>query len=139
MNLGEAPKIMHEPVSYLANLFSHEHVKFQYVHENEIDNSLFQVATTFQEAIGKISDLEIKSHLYKFQKDIKRRTPREREDKLKTKQDLEKEKREEEAREHAARSDVVVGAQPKNKGKGVLEGPLIPSLTTMEDILEKGT
>ena len=41
MNLGEASKIMHDPVAYLANLFTHEHVKFQYVHENDPDDSMF--------------------------------------------------------------------------------------------------
>ena len=28
MSLGEAPKRMHDPATYLANLFAHEHVKF---------------------------------------------------------------------------------------------------------------
>ena len=36
MNLGEAFKGMHDPVAYLDDLFAHEHVKFQYVHESEI-------------------------------------------------------------------------------------------------------
>ena len=138
MNLGEAYKRMHDPVAYLANLFAHEHVKFQYVHENDPDDSLFRVAYTFQEAIGKISDLETNSHLYKFQKDLKRRILWEREDKLEIKQDVEKEKREEEVREHAERSTAAVAAQPKDKGKGVLEVPSSPSLTTMEDMSEKG-
>ena len=35
MNLGEASKRMHDLVAYLAHLFAHEHVKFQYVHEND--------------------------------------------------------------------------------------------------------
>ena len=98
-------------------------VKFQYVHQNQLDDSMFRVATTFQEAIGKITDPEIKSHLYMFQKDLKRINMREREDKLRIKQDLEKRKREEEVTEHAARFAVAFAAQPENKGKGVLEGP----------------
>ena len=129
---------MHDLVAYLANLFAHEHVKFQYVHQNEPDDSMFRAAITFQEAIDKIIDPELKSHLYLFQKNLKRRTLREREDKLRIKEDLEKQKREEEAREHATRFVVVVPTQPKNKGKGVLEGPSSPSLTTIEDMSEKG-
>ena len=57
MNLVEAYKTMHDPVAYLANLFAHEHVKFQYVHQNQPDDSMLRVATTFQEAIGKITNL----------------------------------------------------------------------------------
>ena len=51
---------------------------------------------------------------------------------------FEKEKREEEAREHAARFATAVGAQSENKGIGFLEGPLSPSLTAIEDMSEKG-
>ena len=51
---------------------------------------------------------------------------------------FENEKREEEAREHAARSAAAVAAQPMDKGKDVLEGPSSPSLTTIEDMSEKG-
>ena len=56
MNLGEAFKRMHDPIGYLANLFAHEHLKLQYVHENEPDDSMLQGPTTLQEAIGKMSD-----------------------------------------------------------------------------------
>ena len=51
---------------------------------------------------------------------------------------FEKEKREEKAREHAARSTATVGAQYENKGTGVLEGPLSPSLIAIEDMSLKG-
>ena len=40
MSLGEVFKRMHDPVAFLHNLFAHEHVKFQYVHENEPDDSM---------------------------------------------------------------------------------------------------
>ena len=138
MSLGEASKRMHDPVAYLANLFVHEHVKFQYVHQNEPDDSIFREAITFHEAIDKITEPKINSHMYLFQNHLKKRTLREREDKLEIKQDLEKEKREEEMREHVARSVVDVVAQPKNKGRGVIESPWSPSLTIMEDMSEKG-
>ena len=32
MNLGEAHKRMHDPKSYLANLFVQQHARFQYAH-----------------------------------------------------------------------------------------------------------
>ena len=52
MNLGEAFKIMHDPVGYLVNFFSHEHLKFQYIHENEPDDSMFQGAIKFSGGNG---------------------------------------------------------------------------------------
>ena len=32
---------MHNLVAYLAIIFAHEHVKFQYVHENDPNDSMF--------------------------------------------------------------------------------------------------
>ena len=69
---------------------------------------------------------------------MKRITLRERGDKLKIKQDLEKEKMKQEGREHVASFVVSFVAQPKDKGKGVLEGSSSASITTMEDKLQKG-
>ena len=51
---------------------------------------------------------------------------------------IEKEKREKEAREHATRFAAIVVAQYEKKGTGVLQGQLISSLTTMEDMSKKG-
>ena len=99
MNLGEASKRMHDPIFYLANLFTHEHVRFHYAHENDHDDSMFSQAINFLEEISKITDPDTKAHMYQYQKDLKIKTLRERGDKLKIKQDLEKEKMEEEARE----------------------------------------
>ena len=41
MNLGEASKRMHDPMAYLSTLFGHEHIKFNYVHESDPDDSMF--------------------------------------------------------------------------------------------------
>ena len=76
--------------------------------------------------------------MYQYQKVLKTRTLREIRDKLKIKQDLEKEKTEQEVREHATSSTAALIAQPKDKGKGVLEGSSIPFITKMEDTLQKG-
>ena len=56
MSLREVFKRMHDPVGFFHNVFAQEHVKFQYVHENEPDDSMMQGASTFQEVIRKISD-----------------------------------------------------------------------------------
>ena len=47
MSLGEVFKRMHDPVHFLHNLFAHEHAKFQYVHENEPNDSMMQGDTNF--------------------------------------------------------------------------------------------
>ena len=88
MYLGEASKRMHEPMFYLVNPFAHEHVIFHYVHENYPDDSMFQEATNFKEVMNKITDLNTKSYMYKYDKDIKIWIFHERGDKLKIKQDL---------------------------------------------------
>ena len=99
---------------------------------------MMQGASTFQEVIRKISIPETKSHQYVYENDLKRRILLERANKLELKQDLDKEKTKQEAREYLERSTVVVVARSKDKGKGVLKGPSSPSLRRMEDMLEKG-
>ena len=76
---------MHDPVAYLAGLFAHEHVKFQYIHENDLDDSMFRGAANFQEVMDKITDPETKSHMYQYQNDLKTRIVRERGYQLKIK------------------------------------------------------
>ena len=88
--------------------------------------------------MDKISDLETNSHLYQYQKDLKTRIVQERGDKLKIKQDLEKEKTKQEVREDTSSSVVALVAQPKDKGKHVLEGSSSCCISTMEDTLQKG-
>ena len=56
MNLGEAPKRMHDPKYYLANLFAHEHAKSHYVHEDDPNDSMFIATVYFREAMEKIED-----------------------------------------------------------------------------------
>ena len=128
---------MHDSMAYLANLFAHEHVKFHYVHESDPDDPMFRGATNFQEAMSKITDPDTKSHLYKYQKGLKIRVLHERGDKLKIKQDLQKEKNEKEAREQEASSISILASQTKDKGKGILDGPPNNHLVSMEDTLQK--
>ena len=89
---------------------------------------MFQGVTNFQEAMGKIIDPDTKSHLYQYQKNLKIRNLLERGDKLKIKWNLQKEKTKEEARESVASSSATHAAQPKDKGKGILDGPSTPGI-----------
>ena len=99
---------------------------------------MFQGATNFQEAMDKIIDPEAKLYLYKYQKDLKTRIVRERGDKLKIKEDLQKEKTKQEVREDATSYVVALVAQLKAKGKRVLQGSSSFCIGTMEDTLQKG-
>ena len=62
---------MHDPKSYLASLFVQEQAKFQYSHEKQPNDSIYRVAIEFQEALKKITDPDVKSHVFKYQKDLK--------------------------------------------------------------------
>ena len=65
MDLGEAPKMMHDPKSYLASDFVQEHAKIQYAHKNELDDSIYK--TTI---LSRIVDPNVKAHIFKYQKDL---------------------------------------------------------------------
>ena len=88
MNLGEAFKRMHDPISFLENLFAHEHARFQYAHENDPDDSMLRETIYFWEAMNKMTNTNVKSHVYMYQKDLKIRILHEMEAKLKIKEDL---------------------------------------------------
>ena len=47
MNLGEPPKRMHDPKSYLANLFAHERAKSHYVYEDGPEDSILREVVDF--------------------------------------------------------------------------------------------
>ena len=138
MNMGEAFERMHDPIRYLVDLFSHEHLKLQYVHENELDDSMFQGANNYKHEMHKITGPERKLILYKYQKEVKTKKFGERGDKLKIKEDLQKEKTEQEVGEDATSYVVALVAQPKAKGKFVLQGSSSFCIGTMDDTLQKG-
>ena len=71
INLREAPKRMHDPKSYMSNLFVQEHAKFQYAHQDEPDDSIYRAANDFQEALSNIFNPNVKAHVLKYQKDLK--------------------------------------------------------------------
>ena len=71
MKLGEAPKRMHDPKSYLASLFVQEHGRFQYAHRDEPDDLIYKETIGFLEALHNIAYPNVKSHVFKYQKDLK--------------------------------------------------------------------
>ena len=71
MNLGEVVKRMHDPQDFLAILFAQEKAKFNYTHEYFLDDSMYREFVDFREALEKITVPEAKSHVFKYQKEMK--------------------------------------------------------------------
>ena len=62
---------MHDPKDYLASLFPKKRDKFHYTHEKLPDDSIYREAIDFREELENITDLEVKAHVAKYQKDLK--------------------------------------------------------------------
>ena len=70
MNLGEAPKRMHDPKSYLDSHFVQEHARIQYAHQDEPDDSIYREAIDFQDILSRIYDLNVKDLIFKYENDL---------------------------------------------------------------------
>ena len=66
MNLGEVPKRMHDPKSYLASHLVQVHSKIQYTHQNEPDDSVYRETIDFQKVLSRITDPNVKAHIFKY-------------------------------------------------------------------------
>ena len=71
MKLGEAVKRMHDPKAFLASIFAQEKDKFNYTHEYQLDDSMYREFVDFREAVENIIVPEVKSHVFKYQKEMK--------------------------------------------------------------------
>ena len=74
MKLGEASKRMHDPKAFLVSLFAQEKAKFNYTHEYFPNDSMYMGFVDFRQTLHKITDPEVKSHVFKYQKEIKETT-----------------------------------------------------------------
>ena len=75
MKLGEAVKRMHDPKALLAILFAQEKAKLNYTHEYfPNDSTVYRAFVYFWEALENIIVPELKSHVFKYQKEIKEST-----------------------------------------------------------------
>ena len=102
MKLGEAVKRMHDPKAFLASLFAQEKAKFNYTHEDLPDDSMYRAFVDFREALEKIADPEVKSHVFKYQKEIKEFTLHFIKLKFEEEEKVVRENMEREARQQAA-------------------------------------
>ena len=112
MKLGEAGKRMHDPKDFLASLFSQEKAKlnytlskkakFNYTHKDLSDDSMCRAFFDFQEAVENIIVSEVKSHVFKYQKEMKEFTLHFRKLKFEAEEKVHRENMEREARQQAA-------------------------------------
>ena len=64
MNLGEAPKRMHDPQGLLENHFLQEHTKIGYAHQEIPDDSIYIGANNFSDIVSMISIPMWKTHIF---------------------------------------------------------------------------
>ena len=139
MNLGEAPKRMHDPKAYLASLFSQERAKFHYTLEDLPDDSIDRGAIDFREELENITDPEVRAHVDKYQKYIKQTTLHFRKLKFDAEDKTHMENMEKEARQQeTTNSSSVSASQPKDKGKSVMETDVIAHSSQLDEVRHKG-
>ena len=71
MNLGEAPKRMHDPKAFLANQLMQDHMKIMYVHQEIPDDSIYRGAKHFSEVVRRIPTPQEKIVIFQYQKELK--------------------------------------------------------------------
>ena len=71
LNLGDAPRRMHDPKSILDYHFTHKHMKSTYVHQTTPDDSIYQGDNSFFEVVNITSSLEEKNFIFQYQQELK--------------------------------------------------------------------
>ena len=71
LNIGEAPKRMHDPKSFLVNHFTQEHMKSSYVHQTTPDDSIYHGVDSFFEVLNMNSSEDEKRFIFQYQQEVK--------------------------------------------------------------------
>ena len=66
LKLRESPKRMHDPMSFLTNHFTQEHMKTGYSHQKDPDDSIYQGAKEFSEVVTNITTPNEKSFIFQY-------------------------------------------------------------------------
>ena len=123
MNVGEAPKRMHDPKSSLASHFVQEHARIQYAHQDELDDSIYREAIDFQEVLSSIVDPNFKARVFQYQKDLNIYVLHFKQVKLTLEENILRKNLEKEDKEQVTISSFSLSSKSKYKGKVVLEIP----------------
>ena len=99
---------MHDPKAYLESVFAQERVKFHYTHEDLPDDSIYRVAIDFHEELENITDLEVRAHVAKYQKDLKQTTLHLKKLKFDAEDKIHKENMEKEARQQTTTTSFSI-------------------------------
>ena len=113
MNLGEAPKRMHDPKSYLASHFVQEHQRIQYAHQGERNDSIYRENINFLEVLIRIVDPNVKAHIFKYQKVLKIYVLHFRQVKLVVEENIQKQNLKKEVKEKAPSSSSDLESKSK--------------------------
>ena len=70
LKLVEAPKIMHDPKSFLVNHFTQEHMKTCYTHQKDPNDSIYQGDKDFSEVVRRITSPDEKRFIFQHQHEI---------------------------------------------------------------------
>ena len=111
---------MHDPNAFLVSLFAQEKDKLNYTHEDFRDDSMYRDFVYFWQAIDNITYREVKSLVFKCQKEIKEITLCERRSEFEAEDKLDRENMEIEARQKDKTASSS-SLQLKEKGKDVIE------------------
>ena len=84
---------------FLLAFFSQEKAKLNYTHEYLLDDSMYRGFVDFRQGMDKITDPEVKSLVFKCQKEIKEITLCERRSEFEAEDKLDRENMEREARQ----------------------------------------
>ena len=128
---------MHDPKAYLANLFGQECAKFQYSHEDQLDDYIYRVPIDFQESLGNIIDRYVKDHVFKYRKDLKESTLHFRKVKLAIEENLHRQNIEKESQDQVEISSAALVSQSNDSGKVVMETPMRTQPSQMLETLHK--
>ena len=140
MKLGEAYKRMRDPNAFLVSLFYQEKAKLNYTHEDFPNDSMYRGFVDFRQALDKITDPEVKSHVFKYQKEIKETTLCKRRSKFEAEDKLDKENMEREAREARQQGTIAssLALQSKEKGKAAIETYGSGQYSQEMEVLQRG-
>ena len=75
MKLGVASKRKHDPKGFLSAHFKQHHVKIDYVHEENLDDSIYQAVKTFSEVLARAKRKDEQNLILQYQHEIKTRVP----------------------------------------------------------------
>ena len=119
LKLGFSSKRRHDPKGFLNVHFKQYHIKIAYVHEELLDDFIYQGVNTFSEVLAKAKSKDEKSHILQNQKELKERIQSYRAMQMDLLEKMRKDIEEKEAQ--VTKVPSVATHLNGDKGKGLME------------------